>query len=681
MLPKDTRNLTTDDKISQENFIMQNNSVYSQISLIHPSLGQPLLVSIDDKKVATFDVIVAVESCKNSLDEPDKLREVLEKENEQIFFLSAVRNNEQTHQLILQDVTCDDSSSRWHLISTECFSKKVKFFRVTLSLDESYSKISQERQFELFNLHLGEQQCQKHALCLTRQDWSSFSFIHATDLHIAKRNDDIPELIQLKDTEDNYINFNQHLRELIKTANQLAANGELDFIILTGDLVDFVCFARQDDKESQINDSSKITFEKSNWYILYKILTGTDSKSEPLEVPVFTLLGNHDYRFHHYNLDNGSDRWKDFGLTKYQFKKYRKYEPKVHFPVQLEAGLGALKGYFLNINSELDYIIPLGEHQIVCLDTGKDEFDAVDAERMLKEAQKSKPTKNLIDFIINRKTKELIRFLLPRVILGIVAGGLLGGVIELVINIKPFWLTLLGGFVGGVIMTAGYLVSAFKGLKGPLRYYLDDLASALEGIVGGGPDSVGLFQEQLDWTHRYLNQRKNSGLRIFAMHHPPVNSPPGVNLKQFREKQKENGWIDIKEIDLSSASIHQNWLEFLEVLTGVDGESPGDFVLCGHTHRNLEFRLERYPASKGRQTRFLKDKLGFYTDKYIQQLNQQEDNQKDDWWHQHSPLILQGTSLGPFGKKEIPSGYHLIQVKNHVINKIKFCNIRNKKTL
>ena len=125
-------------------------------------------------------------------------------------------------------------------------------------------------------------------------------------------------------------------------------------------------------------------------------------------------------------------------------------------------------------------------------------------------------------------------------------------------------------------------------------------------------------------------------------------------------------------MDLSAASISRNWHRFLEFLAGANDYREGvDLVLCGHTHCDLAFRLEKYPAPEGRPTRFFQqDKVAIYTDKYAQNLDKADDHKS--WWQRHRPLILQTPSLGPEGNDRSPPGYRLVQVVDNVITNLDY---------
>src|SRR6185295_13512607 len=86
-----------------------------------------------------------------------------------------------------------------------------------------------------------------HALCL-RPANPHLRFIHFTDPHIALRNDlyeaSVRDEVYYPSPEQAartaYVNWNENLRQFIRHANELSDRGELDFVLILGDLVDFV---------------------------------------------------------------------------------------------------------------------------------------------------------------------------------------------------------------------------------------------------------------------------------------------------------------------------------------------------------------------------------------------------------------------------------------------------------
>lgn len=193
-----------------------------------------------------------------------------------------------------------------------------------------------------------------HSLYIHEKDWHNFSFIHATDSHIAWRNDFIQSKIQ-QDGPDaiikkmvggklttvyptgDYINFNQNFRDFLRYANILHRQGRVDFIVLTGDLVDFI----GGDVEGSLagaGDNFELFRDLVTAWPIYEGMI----VDEELEVPLFAITGNHDYRPYEYplvaqyKLDEllipifgwgwldlyTSEQYDKFGLTEEEAKVY-----------------------------------------------------------------------------------------------------------------------------------------------------------------------------------------------------------------------------------------------------------------------------------------------------------------------------------------------------------------------
>jgi hypothetical protein len=237
-----------------------------------------------------------------------------------------------------------------------------------------------------------------HAIVVTNQTWENFTVIHATDLHIANRNDEILSVLLQKydksiaktlltiydfiskreneQLEDRFINPNNNLRHFIKIMNMLKQKKALDFIILTGDIIDF-CI-RSDGGDSV----TSFDFPNTNWSVFYNIILNlplTFRKDlnpigllpgEELLAPIFTLTGNHDYRSYHYDL-----RWgyaKVVNIRQTEIMYYQDVVPAN--PVSaLYVNRKSLLGYNQYLNPYLDYWLKLGDHLFLMMDTGFDD--------------------------------------------------------------------------------------------------------------------------------------------------------------------------------------------------------------------------------------------------------------------------------------------------------------------
>ena len=267
----------------------------------------------------------------------------------------------------------------------------------------------------MFDLFLSENRINYHSIIISKQNWENFAFVHATDLHLAERNDRIYEIIKkwtqssikrniedffkttikklkidkLKEKRTQYlseikiplrkrlINPNNQFRKFIKIMNRKVLNNELDLIVLTGDLVDFTVLSRLSSIIKKINE---FKYEQSNWRIFKEIVLNISPKNhyrgmirgEELLCPIITILGNHDYRPYHYDL-TWADMFKKIGLNSAEAIALN--EMFSASPISaLTKTSSALKGYLLEINPYDNFHLEFGGNLFIFLNTGADSF-------------------------------------------------------------------------------------------------------------------------------------------------------------------------------------------------------------------------------------------------------------------------------------------------------------------
>jgi hypothetical protein len=224
-----------------------------------------------------------------------------------------------------------------------------------------------------------------HAVYI-RDNWTDFKFIHATDSHVSRRNDLFRKFFRDKgmtDAVNNLNNPNDRFREFIQYANKLWREGNLDFIMITGDLVDY-CF-----------EDSRKRYGDDNFVFLEDLILGKTGKpdlvnNEELLVPIFTSLGNHDYRtLPYYPLFKVDSQ---FPAPNMDFDQYQQFNLNKQEAAALTAGLynitgmisdetaynmirpdrenakGNLNHYFRKICRETSYLVQLGTHSLVMID-------------------------------------------------------------------------------------------------------------------------------------------------------------------------------------------------------------------------------------------------------------------------------------------------------------------------
>jgi len=221
-----------------------------------------------------------------------------------------------------------------------------------------------------------------HAL-YARHDWSAFGFLHTTDLHVTHRAESFRRRLReagLPRSASAMNNPNDCIRTLFAYANRLHDEGLIDFMLATGDLVDYI-YEHGDDRKGG-----------GNFRFLERLILGQAPSSDPagapnpeLHVPIFTILGNHDYVL------NPSELWFECNLDGLENPIIRRFEPYNLSGDDAKAIQGGKKlllsretceqmlesldrphwYYEQRINRQPNYVIELGDkHRIVMLDTG-----------------------------------------------------------------------------------------------------------------------------------------------------------------------------------------------------------------------------------------------------------------------------------------------------------------------
>lgn len=270
---------------------------------------------------------------------------------------------------------------------------------VPQDVDDLSDDLASEGAPRMFNLYLGEESAAYHSVFVSKTlpDAENISFVQVTDTHVAQRNDIIPKVIdgqlvhefQRGHTRCLYQNPNDHLRAIIHYCNEKFQNNEIDFLVVTGDIVNYYHEYDWMDWEAG---------RHTNFYKFREIITGLDGLGEGLRCPLFVIPGNHEFypievplRFvisayvTEVEKDNEIKAAGLKGDVEYEgdpFGYYSKLLADGGKPIRL---LSASAGYRILVNTyphfydflagisyHPNFAVKVGEHDLVFLNTGEE---------------------------------------------------------------------------------------------------------------------------------------------------------------------------------------------------------------------------------------------------------------------------------------------------------------------
>lgn len=211
---------------------------------------------------------------------------------------------------------------------------------------------------------------------------------HLTDMHVDLRIDRLKEALAPA-AQRRYNNFNDNFAELYADARQ-----HCDLLLMTGDLIDYGRgyhgrMAATYDESGRLK-SRRHEFGKDrsywrdrNWFLFYAMLA---SGEQTYARPVYTILGNHDWRLNPYHsLASNGPPPKDYGLSRDELDAAHGptegghggnnwYGPDTMDSTPLYTTVDSVKWYLLLINPFLDYLFNFpGNYPILMLDWANNE--------------------------------------------------------------------------------------------------------------------------------------------------------------------------------------------------------------------------------------------------------------------------------------------------------------------
>ncbi|MDD5435861.1 MAG: metallophosphoesterase, partial [Nitrospira sp.] len=510
------------------------------------------------------------------------------------------------------------------------------------------------------------------------------NFIHITDLHVAKRNDEIlDEVLKVRCRRDreeikgSYINFNDNLRKFIGKANEMADNGGLDFVVVTGDLVDFAFLGWEDE----------VNPDENNWKTFINIITGSGKESgrgnPGLKVALFTSTGNHDWRMHPYNpLMNNTYGLEKEELEHYNYKSFDSTEypkderarlseeitNKAFNKINLDAFsdnsyLKFVKYLFGNVPYMLPFLIG-GFGTVATITSWYKQLSPWIVLPLLLLTFISSIGIHVIKWYLKNKTRRVVDLLIDN---PLHAEAL--ALHYYLRYINPYFdYAFQYGRHCFIVMDTGSDV--FNGelmdkktVKNIKRMSLED------NVFGGSPDSRGFDSEQayynwsqIVWLEKVLEAiESDNGGRTFAfLHSPPINPTDNgkFNEGQLRESNRTEmtKWIPKEECNLTMGTVNHYLSQFFYLCLGYrESELVNqnierklkqvDMVFSGHAHRNIEFRIEKD----------MDNKIRIYYDMYSRIFNPDD---PFEWWGKYSPVIVQTASCGVPGRLDKKPPYY-----------------------
>lgn len=536
-----------------------------------------------------------------------------------------------------------------------------------------------------------------------RNTWKDFGLAHITDIHVARRIDSYRGRLRAAGRAESAQRLNSpndNFRDFIVYANHLHDIGLLDAIIATGDLVDHVF------------DNYETPAGGGNFAFLRDLILGrvpNDGHANPeLRVPIFTTLGNHDYRVAPYHLVFNALHQHFANNTPFNIDYADSLaimgEPET--PVlSIDTATLALKvdsdllPFTFAISDRRSFAVEFGSHRVVMLDTRWDVaiVDDLCAGLSVWFGTAGEDAKTFAAGAPNcqgpnREELELVKSSLARGGKGVTIIGMHAPPLHPARDTIPFYLRETQRPYHNVNV-AGHLLNAED--KAPVEGVNEHLRAAYK-----------------------LSRTKAS--------HPTWFGAGG----QF----KSAGTGDLLDFGVSRGET----AALLNAIAGVGGGRKADLVLCGHGHRSVEYRLAPSASGVDIFTDFYFENPAAYYPAYVSVQDDQgfihhragttrvtvkagaapdaphlpspqphgdvrfeidvppyprplaEATDKAAWWDAHRPLVVQTEALGllknpnrpdypnvPFGPLRGPQfmGFRMINIRGDVIDSVPYITL------
>jgi hypothetical protein len=466
-----------------------------------------------------------------------------------------------------------------------------------------------------------------------KKDWSNFGFVHVTDVHANRRHDHFGNILRTA-AEDKTIgplapwaegadkcqNFNDNFRHFIRYANHLFDEGKLDFILNTGDLVDTITEGFVD--MEVFSPDGRYSFSAGNFLFFEQLVLGknppTDNvrktPNERLRVPMFTILGNHDYRYHTFRL------------------RFKIDTTLIELPFLISGDPILIGGIILAKHFLDDYLIVkmfdahgLKAHEADLLTWGLDNYkkevgrlqtpDGNPAPSLL--GPKTTSAGDAIKMVALDKSEEFQRYYHAK------------------INRNNSYVLNLGRH-RIVMLDVKHDIDIPIGDTGAIFEYIwkfiVDRSEGQEDAFSGGPQSKGFDTDQLQLVEQAISEAKSGaekGIVVIGIHNGPINlktgAPPNFLrttihphldpqvIKDYLIRQQpaidtlqqaaKEGWqfsgtpffkTGSNGFMLDTGFAKENSNEFMKICAGTEFQKGknADLILYGHHHQHVEYIIK-----------------------------------------------------------------------------------------
>ena len=614
--------------------------------ILSPNLGCPILLSPEELNVRGFPVVMA-EEVGSSVGQFSLACSLSYPGGGKGFTLELKEREELTEQTL--PPTFEDIEETRFLISTtlhsSIFAGKAGFFRYRAKpaspiSQEALRRIGQEARPTLYDLTLlnGGQNTETvfHSLCL-RPGAYPLRFIHLTDLHVALRNDLFNDNMQENITypaspdpsKNQFNNFNGNLRLFIRHANELANRGELDFVLILGDLVDFL---RRGFNERE-------DYGHNNLRIFRDLILGRGNevhRSPPnpgLKVPIFTSTGNHDWRFFPYAV---SVHRSVFGVNQEVAEQFDLFwaDEQEEITREVEAVYNNLRreGSPISNRTWLGKLINWGLRSLEKWQVQL--LTPLSASALAGILPKIPWIGGYLHELLGSYDPLLTSFialLVMPILMGLLTGLIRKSVRKRIIDLlaieagwqalQEYFLTINPYFNYAFRVGPNYFLVLDTGHDCLRAQYLwDDGDKKLgplsihDNTIGQSPDSMAFYDineyypySQITWMDRLMQlitreaKKGNQPDRIFICLHAPPASLSKENRKEAQKEAQgkpEGLLLEEGRFNIHYGTINHYLSQFFHLCLGRMEQDPAsqrylpvDMVLAGHAHWKLELRL------------------------------------------------------------------------------------------